>query len=92
MVLGILKRFKNIASSIGEFVDKINSVYKQVSPILGPILQNVPFGGKIKSIADTASVGWEGFRKNIDQHRPLQQIDNNQSTNPLISNQPINRR
>jgi hypothetical protein len=56
-VAGLFKRLKNIGSKAFGGLNTINQLYKQFEPILGPILDSVPYGSVIKEGARALSKG-----------------------------------
>ena len=75
MVIGLFKRLKNVAKHVGNFVEGLNTVYKQVAPVLDSALGFVPFGGAISQGMRIASNIVDHGGKAIRQARRNRMID-----------------
>jgi len=78
-VLGVFKRLKNMGKTIGNIIDTVNRVYKQIAPAVDTVLGFVPGGSMI-------SQGLKGASNFIDHSKGF---FGNQ--NRMIEAQPINQ-
>ena len=76
-VAGIWKRFRQLGTKALNVGNTLNKLYKQISPIINPILDAVPYGSLVKTGLQGVSLAMDTTNNIIDNLRNPRLGDSN---------------